>query len=88
MWQPILLGALFKIHGRDSWANGPEREDGMREVERRAAEYGLPPVQVARSVARQHAVRDAGRDVRDADRQGGVVLAGRVPAGVRRRAAT
>ena len=43
-WQPILLGALFKIHGRDSWANGPEREDGIREVERRAAEYGLPAV--------------------------------------------
>jgi 2-hydroxychromene-2-carboxylate isomerase len=43
-WQPILLGALFKIHGRESWANGPQREDGIREVERRAAEYGLPPV--------------------------------------------
>ena len=43
-WQPILLGALFKAHGRDSWANGPGREEGMREVERRAAAYGLPPV--------------------------------------------
>jgi len=43
-WQPILLGALFKIHGRDSWANGPGREDGMREVERRAVAYGLPPI--------------------------------------------
>ena len=43
-WQPILLGALFKIHERDSWANGPEREAGIREVERRAAEYGLPTV--------------------------------------------
>jgi 2-hydroxychromene-2-carboxylate isomerase len=43
-WQPILLGALFKIHERDSWANGPGREDGIREVERRAAEYGLPPI--------------------------------------------
>jgi 2-hydroxychromene-2-carboxylate isomerase len=43
-WQPILLGALFKIHGRDSWANGPGREDGIREVERRAAQYGLPPI--------------------------------------------
>jgi 2-hydroxychromene-2-carboxylate isomerase len=41
-WQPILLGGLFKIHGRDSWAKGPGRDDGMREVERRAAEYGLP----------------------------------------------
>ena len=44
VWQPILLGALFKRFGRDSWANGPGRDDGMREVERRAAEYGLPAV--------------------------------------------
>jgi 2-hydroxychromene-2-carboxylate isomerase len=43
-WQPILLGGLFKIHGRDSWANGPGRDEGIREVERRAAEYGLPDV--------------------------------------------
>jgi len=43
-WQPILLGALFKIHDRDSWANRAGREDGMREVERRAAEYGLPQI--------------------------------------------
>jgi 2-hydroxychromene-2-carboxylate isomerase len=43
-WQPILLGALFKLHGRDSWANGPGRDEGMREVERRAAEYGLPEI--------------------------------------------
>jgi 2-hydroxychromene-2-carboxylate isomerase len=44
VWRPILLGALFVLHGRDSWANGPGREAGMREVERRAAEYGLPQV--------------------------------------------
>jgi 2-hydroxychromene-2-carboxylate isomerase len=43
-WQPILLGGLFRALGRDSWGNGPEREAGMAEVERRAAEYGLPPV--------------------------------------------
>jgi 2-hydroxychromene-2-carboxylate isomerase len=43
-WQPILLGALFKIHDRDSWANGAGRQDGIREVERRAAEYGLPEI--------------------------------------------
>jgi 2-hydroxychromene-2-carboxylate isomerase len=43
-WQPILLGALFGRFGRDSWANGPERERGLREVERRAQAYGLPPV--------------------------------------------
>jgi 2-hydroxychromene-2-carboxylate isomerase len=43
-WQPILLGGLFRHFGRDSWGNGPEREAGMAEVERRASEYGLPPV--------------------------------------------
>jgi 2-hydroxychromene-2-carboxylate isomerase len=44
VWQPILLGALFKRFDRDSWARGPGREEGMREVERRAAAYGLPAV--------------------------------------------
>jgi 2-hydroxychromene-2-carboxylate isomerase len=43
-WQPVLLGALFKRFGRDSWANGPGRAEGMAEVERRAAAYGLPPL--------------------------------------------
>jgi len=43
-WQPILLGGLFGHFGRDSWGNGPGREEGMAEVERRAAAYGLPPV--------------------------------------------
>ena len=43
-WQPILLGALFRRFGRVSWADGPERERGMREVERRAQSYGLPPI--------------------------------------------
>jgi 2-hydroxychromene-2-carboxylate isomerase len=43
-WQPILLGGLFQRFGRDSWANGPGREEGIAEVERRAAEYGLPPL--------------------------------------------
>jgi len=44
VWQPILLGALFKRFGRESWGNGPGRDEGMREIERRAAERGLPPV--------------------------------------------
>lgn len=43
-WQPILLGGLFQHFGRDSWGNGPEREAGMAEVERRASAYGLPPI--------------------------------------------
>jgi 2-hydroxychromene-2-carboxylate isomerase len=43
-WQPILLGGLFQRFGRDSWANGPGRAEGIAEVERRAAAYGLPPL--------------------------------------------
>ncbi|MEX2106882.1 MAG: DsbA family protein [Solirubrobacterales bacterium] len=43
-WQPILLGGLFQHFGRDSWANGPGRAEGMAEVERRASAYGLPPI--------------------------------------------
>lgn len=43
-WKPILLGGLFKRFGRDSWANGPGREEGIQEVERRAGAYDLPPL--------------------------------------------
>jgi len=43
-WQPILLGGLFRTFERDSWANGPGREEGMAEVERRAGAYGLAPI--------------------------------------------
>ncbi len=45
-WQPVLLGGIFKHNGRSSWALGDaqEREAGMAEVQRRAREYGLPPL--------------------------------------------
>jgi 2-hydroxychromene-2-carboxylate isomerase len=43
-WQPILLGGLFQRFGRSSWSEGPGRAEGMAEVERRAAAYGLPPI--------------------------------------------
>jgi 2-hydroxychromene-2-carboxylate isomerase len=45
-WQPLLLGGLFKANGRSSWALGDQarRREGMAEVERRAREYGLPPL--------------------------------------------
>jgi 2-hydroxychromene-2-carboxylate isomerase len=43
-WQPILLGALFKRFDRDSWGNGPDREEGMKTCETRAQGYGLPPI--------------------------------------------
>jgi 2-hydroxychromene-2-carboxylate isomerase len=44
VWRPILLGGLFKALDRQSWATTDKREEGIREVERRAAEYGLPKV--------------------------------------------
>jgi 2-hydroxychromene-2-carboxylate isomerase len=45
-WQPLLLGGLFKLTGRSSWALGDyqRREAGMAEIERRAQGYGLPPI--------------------------------------------
>jgi 2-hydroxychromene-2-carboxylate isomerase len=43
-WRPTLLGGLFKRFGRDSWARGAGRNRGIREVERRASAYGLPPI--------------------------------------------
>jgi 2-hydroxychromene-2-carboxylate isomerase len=43
-WQPILLGGLFRHFERGSWAETPARAEGMAEIERRAAEQGLPPI--------------------------------------------
>ncbi len=43
-WQPVLLGGLFGHFGRSSWGQGPEREAGMAECQRRASAYGLPPI--------------------------------------------
>jgi 2-hydroxychromene-2-carboxylate isomerase len=44
VWQPILLGGIWQETGGRSWATTDRREDGMAEVERRAARYGLMPV--------------------------------------------
>jgi 2-hydroxychromene-2-carboxylate isomerase len=45
-WQPVSLGALFKLNGRSSWSldDPAGRQAGMAEVERRAQSYGLAPV--------------------------------------------
>jgi 2-hydroxychromene-2-carboxylate isomerase len=40
-WQPILLGGIWQRSGGGSWARTERREEGMREIERRAADYGL-----------------------------------------------
>jgi 2-hydroxychromene-2-carboxylate isomerase len=42
--QPVLVGAIFGWRGRGSWALTDQRDAGEAEVERRAARYGLPPI--------------------------------------------
>jgi len=46
IWQPVSLGALFKINGRSSWGLGgaASRQAGIAEVQRRARDYGLQDV--------------------------------------------
>jgi 2-hydroxychromene-2-carboxylate isomerase len=46
VFEPVLLGGLFQLTGRSSWALGDaeRRRTGMAEIERRAREYGLPPL--------------------------------------------
>lgn len=41
VWQPILLGGIWQHTGGGSWARTEKRDDGMREVERRAEQRGL-----------------------------------------------
>lgn len=43
-WVPVLAAALIQATGRRSWALDERRAAGMREVEKRARERGLPPV--------------------------------------------
>ena len=45
-WCPVLLGGLFKLTGRSSWALGDyrRRQAGMAEIERRTRSYRLPPM--------------------------------------------
>ena len=44
VWQPILLGGIWKETGGRSWALTDGREAGVAEIERRAADYGLMPI--------------------------------------------
>lgn len=44
-FQPVLLGAIFKLRGSGSWAATDHRSAGMAEIERRARRYGLPPIE-------------------------------------------
>jgi 2-hydroxychromene-2-carboxylate isomerase len=44
VWQPILLGGIWQQSGGGSWARTERRDEGMREIERRAKEHGLLPL--------------------------------------------
>jgi 2-hydroxychromene-2-carboxylate isomerase len=44
IWQPILLGGIWQETGGRSWATTDERDKGMAEIERRAAQYDLMPI--------------------------------------------
>ena len=44
VWQPILLGGIWQHSGGDSWAHTDSRNEGMAEIERRAAGYGLQSI--------------------------------------------
>ena len=44
VWQPILLGGIWKETGGRSWAVTDGREAGLAEIERLAADYGLMPI--------------------------------------------
>jgi 2-hydroxychromene-2-carboxylate isomerase len=41
---PMVLGPIFALRGHGSWAHTETRAANQREVEARAARYGLPPV--------------------------------------------
>jgi 2-hydroxychromene-2-carboxylate isomerase len=41
VWQPIAFAFILRHHERTPWSMGPEKEAGMREIERRAADRGL-----------------------------------------------
>lgn len=43
-WRPVLLGGIFAAVGRSSWAQTDARGAGIAEIERRAADRGLPTV--------------------------------------------
>ncbi len=43
VWQPVSFGHILQATGRTPWSFTDEKEAGIAEIERRAAERGLPP---------------------------------------------
>src|SRR4051812_6418857 len=52
-WEPIAFGFMLAAQQRVPWSLGPERDAGIAECERRAAEYGLPPLRWPQSWPRE-----------------------------------
>ena len=79
-WQPVLLGGLFKLTGRSSWALGDyrRRQRGMAEIERRARGYGLPPIMWPDPWPSDYLGGDARRDARVPGRTRAELVAARV----------
>jgi 2-hydroxychromene-2-carboxylate isomerase len=44
VWQPIAFAFVLRHHERIPWSIGDDKQDGMAEIERRAAERGLPEI--------------------------------------------
>ena len=44
VWRPVALPMIFRAIGKVPWSLSDEREAGVAECERRAAERGLPPM--------------------------------------------
>ena len=84
VWQPILLGGIWQHTGGGSWARTDKRDEGMREIERRAELQRAPAHPLARRMAHQHPHRHARRDLRPADRSRRGLLPRRLPPGLRR----
>ena len=42
--EPVLLGGIFAWRGWGSWSQTDERDDRVADIERRAADHGLPPM--------------------------------------------
>ena len=85
VWQPILLGGIWQQTGGQSWGFTDERDDGIAEVERRAAGVRAHADPLARGLAEQHPQGDARRHLHAVHRPGRGVLARGVPPGLRRR---
>ncbi len=59
VWQPISFGFVLRATGRTPWSLTGEREEGMREIERRAAERGLPALRWPRGWGEGESVAEA-----------------------------